>query len=113
MTFHGPARYADQLLSQTLDTLATSPGDVRSRLLAAYSIFHPLTSEHFPESLRSDFDWVIKQLTKREPYINSEGEVKKGSVQVSLEHMRNSTGVKIATKLLKLRYAIDYYVNPR
>lgn len=113
MTFHGPARYADQLLARTVDTLATAPGDVRSRLLAAYSTFHPLTPAHFPESLRNDFEWIIKQLTKREPYINSAGEVKKGSVQVSLEHMRNSTGVKIAEKLLRLHYAIDSYVNPR
>ena len=86
---------------------------MRSRLLEAYSVFHPLTPEHFPEPLHKDFEWVMKQLTKREPYINSEGEIQKGSVQASLQHMRNSTGVKIAKKLLQLHYAIDSYVNPR
>lgn len=113
MTFHGPAQYAHQLLSQTVDTLATGAGDVRSRLWEAYSVFHPLTPKHFPEPLRKDFEWVMKQLTKREPYINSEGEIQKGSVQVSLQHMRNSTGIKIAKKLLQLHYAIDSHVNPR
>ncbi len=113
MTFHGPAQYAHQLLSRAVDTLATAPGDVRSRLLQAYSGFHPLTPDHFPEPLRKDFEWVIKQLTKREPYINNKGQVQKGSVQVTLEHMRNSSGVKIAEKLLQLHYAVDTYVNSR
>ena len=113
MTFHGPAQYANQLLSRTVDTLATAPGDIRSRLLLAFEAFHPLTPAHFPEPLRKDFEWVMKQLTKHEPYVNYEGDVKKGSVQVSLEHMRNSTGVKIAEKLLQLHYAIEAYVNPK
>ncbi|MES2237523.1 MAG: hypothetical protein V4500_07205 [Pseudomonadota bacterium] len=55
----------------------------------------------------------MKQLTKRGPYINSDGEVQKGSVQVTLQHMRNSTGIKIAEKLLQLHYAIDSHVNPK
>ena len=113
MKFHGPAQYADQLLSRAVDTLATSPGDVRSRLLQAYETFHPLTPEHFPVPLRKDYEWVMKQLTKREPHIDYKGRIQKGSVEVSLQHMRNSTGVKIAEKLLQLHYAIERYVNPR
>jgi hypothetical protein len=111
--FHCPARYAHQLLFQTVDSLATGPGDVRARLLIAYEIFHPLTPEHFPEHLRKDFEWVDAQLTKNEPRLNYQGLVQKGSVQVSLERMRNSSGVKIAETLLRLHYAIDAYVNPR
>lgn len=111
MTFHGPTQYAHQLLSQTVDLLATGAGDVRSRLLEAYSVFNPLTPEHFPEPLRKDFEWVMKKLAKCGPYINTEGEIIKGAVQVSLEQMRNSTGVKIAKKLLQLHYDIDRYVN--
>ena len=113
MTFHGPAQYAHQLLSRTVDTLATAPGDVRSRLLQAYSTFHPLTPEHFPEPLRKDFEWVMKQLTNREPFLNYKGSIERGKVEVSLKHMRNSTGVKIAEKLLQLHYAIDEYVNSK
>ncbi len=113
MTFHGPAQYAHQQLSRAIDTLATSPGDIRSRLLLAHESFHTLTPEHFPEQLRKDFEWIMNQLTKRGPYINYKGEVQKGSVQFSLEHMRNSTGTKIAEKLIELHYAIENYVNPK
>ena len=113
MTFHGPSQYAYQLLSRTVDTLATAPDDVRSRILQAYSTFHPLTPEHIPDSLRKDYEWIVIQLTKREPQIDYQGRVQKGSVEVTLQHMRNSTGVKIAEKLLQLYYAIDRYVNPR
>ena len=113
MEFHGPARYAHQLLFQTIDSLATGPGDVRARLLVAYETFHPLTPAHFPVHLREDFEWVIAHLTKNEPRLNCEGFVQKSSVQVSLKRMRNSTGVKIAETLLRLHYAIDAYVNPR
>ena len=111
MTFHGPARYAHRLLIMTVDTLATAPGDVRSRLWEAYQAFNPLTPEHFPEPLRKDFEWVMKQLTRYESYADNEEVIQKGLVQVSLKHMRNSTGVKIAQRLLKLHYAIDEYVN--
>ena len=112
MEFHGPARYAHQLLCQTIDILATGPGDVRARLMVSYEVFHPLTPEHFPEQMRSDFEWVISRLTKHEPRLNYQGLVQKSSVQVSLERMNNSTGVKIAQRLLRLHYAIDAYVNP-
>lgn len=111
MKRHGPAWYAHQLLSQTVDSLAVGPGDVRSRLLNAYQIFHPLTPEHLPEHLRDDFKWVMNQLTSRDPRTNSVGDVFKSNVQVSLEHMKNSTGAKIAERLLRLHYAIESYVK--
>ena len=113
MEFHGPARYVHELLFQTVNSLATGPGDVRARLLLAYEIFHPLTSEHFPVHLREDFKWVIAQLTKVAPRLDYQGLVQKSSVEASLQRMRNSTGVQIAESLLRLHYAIDEYVNPR
>ena len=110
---HGPAQYADQLLSRALVTLATAPGDVRSRILEAYASFHPLTTEHFPENLREDFEWVMKKLTRHPPRIDYLGRIQKSSVEVSLERMQNSTGVKIAQKLVQLQYAVDAHVHPR
>ena len=35
--FHGPARYAHQLLARTVDSLATASSDVRSRLLQGHT----------------------------------------------------------------------------
>jgi hypothetical protein len=113
MAFHGPSYYANQLLAETVDMLAIGPGDVRSRLLDAYAVFHPLTTNHFPDHLRTEFEWVMKQLTKRKPYLDSDGQIIKGSVQVSIESMRNSTGVKIARKLLELHYALEDYIRTR
>lgn len=101
MAFHGPAQHVHQLLLSVVYTLATEPGDVRSRLLLASKVFFALTPEHFPEHLREDFEWAKEQLTKR------------SSVQATLKCMRNSTGAKIAQKLVALHYKIDEYVNPR
>ena len=113
MAIHGPAKYAHQLLSSAIDTLATGPGDVRSRILEAYLTIHPLTPEHFPAPLREEYAWVLRQITRHGPQIDYMGRIRKGAVEVSLAHMRNSTGVKIAQKLLALHYAIDSHVNPR
>lgn len=112
-TMHGPAIYANQLLARTIDTLATAPGDVRSRILAAYKAFNPLRADHFPVELRSEWEWIEKQLTKHPPQLDHRGEIRKCSVEVSLRHMKNMTGVKIAEKLLRLHHAVDAHVNPR
>jgi hypothetical protein len=108
---HGPAWYAHQLLSQTVDCLAIGPGDVRSRLLKAYDIFNPLTVKHFPEHLGSEFAWVERQLNRHSPYLNPDGTTRKGSVEVSLSRMKNSTGSKIAQTLLHLHRAIDQFLR--
>jgi hypothetical protein len=113
MTFHGPAVYASEQLLKVINILATDPGDVRSRLLAAHESFHPLTPDHFPEHLREDFSWVMAQLTTQQPQLDHEGNVRKGRVQVSLGRIRNSTGAKIAQRLLALHYAVDAYVDSR
>ena len=113
MTIHGPSNYANQQLSKTIYTLATSPGDVRLRILQAYKSFHTLTSDHFPEELRKDFEWVMKQLEKQAPVIDYDGRIQKSKAQVSLERMRNSTGVKIAEKLFKLHQDIEFHLNQK
>jgi hypothetical protein len=55
MDMYGPSIYAHEKLLAALESLATGPGDVRARLLAAYETFHPLTQSHFPPNLRKDF----------------------------------------------------------
>lgn len=107
VTERGKPYYAHQLLSQTVDFLAVGPGDVRSRLLGAYAIFHPLNTKHFPDHLKPDFEWVEAQLTKHPARLSFDGTVTRGSVEVSLMRMKNSTGAKIASVLLRLHYAIE------
>jgi GNAT superfamily N-acetyltransferase len=114
VTFHGPAVYADEQLSKAIRILAVGAGDVRSRLLDAYAAqFHPLQPSHFPEHLRKEFEWVMAQLTKRGPQMDSEGNVRKGSVENTLLRMQRNTGVRIAQKLLLLHDAVDRYVRTR
>lgn len=111
--FHGPSVYADQVLSRAVRILAVGSGDVRSRLLTAYSDFHPLTPLHFPEVLRQDFEWINQQLTRRGPKLGHDGEVKMGSVEWTLRNIRRTTGVKIAQRLVFLQEAVERYVHSR
>lgn len=94
--------YANEKLSRSVRLLAVLPGDVRSRLLLAYMEFHPLKEADFPPKLKRHFRWVIKQLTKREPMLDHKGEIYHGSVEHTLSHIRNSTGAKIAERLVML-----------
>ena len=94
--------YADEKLSKAIRLLAVLPGDVRSRLLVAFNEFHPLKEDDFPPKLQKHYRWVIKQLTKRGPMLNHKGEAYRGSVENTLSHIRNSTGAKIADRLLML-----------
>ena len=107
MGTHGPSFYAHEKLLQALESLATGPGDVRDRLLAAYQSFHSLTPAHFPPHLRRDISWVLNQLTKREPIYDYKGRLDRGAVEETLRHIKNATGAKIATSLYRLYHALD------
>lgn len=107
MDTYGPSIYAHEKLLAALESLATGPGDVRERLLAAYLTFHPLTQAHFPPHLRREFGWVLKQLKKREPIYDYRGRLDRGSVEESLRHIKNVTGTKIATRIYRLYHALD------
>lgn len=102
--------YASSNMIKTLDCLATGPGDVRDRLLSAYSIFWILTEEHFPEHLRGDFRFVLKELNKFGPvYDERTGAMKRDAVEETLRRIRNRTGVKIANKLVHLYFELNAY----
>jgi hypothetical protein len=99
---------ASQNMYKTLDCLATGPGDVRKRLWTAYSIFWILTEEDFPEHLRGDFRFVLKELNKFGPaYDNRTGAMKRDAVEETLRRIRNRTGVKIANKLVYLYFQLE------
>jgi hypothetical protein len=94
--------YADEKLSNAIRLLAVHPGDVRSRLLVAFMEFHPLNEHDFPPTLQKHYRWVMKQLTKRGPLLDDKGDIYCGSVEHTLRRIRNSTGAKIAERLLLL-----------
>jgi len=113
MKFHDPAVYANQQLALAIRILALGAGDIRHRLLEAYSQFHPLTPSHFPEYLREDFSWVLAQLTKYSHEIDFEDNVRKTSVERTMQNIHCSTGVRIAERLLFLHDAVDEYIRTR
>jgi hypothetical protein len=87
-------------------TLATGKGDVRDRLLGAYMSFHTLNEKDFPEEFKKDWAWVMKQLTKYGPLRDYKGDVWLGSVENTMNRIRNSTGERIAKKIFDLGWEL-------
>jgi hypothetical protein len=107
----GDPAYAHGKFLEAIERLATGPDDVKGRLWPAYLCVHMIKEDDLPQSVREDFLWVEAQLTKRDPLYNHKGEVISGSVNQSLFHMRRSTGVKIAKRLLRIYLVLDDYVR--
>ena len=91
--------------------LATGPGDVRGRL---YQAFFPhligITPEHMPEHLKEDMAWIRRQLT-RLAFPGSSHSAIDSSVSATLSRIRNSTGVKIAKKIVSVEDALRRFVH--
>lgn len=79
-----------------IETLATGPGDVRSRLKRAGITLTPLQVREFPEELRREFQWIMEQLTRHDP-VRSEGRI-----EATMSRIQNSTGEMIAKRLFAL-----------
>lgn len=87
-----------------VQTLAVGPGDVRSRLLGAFMSFHTLRVEDFPLELQRDWKWVMMKVTRFGPIYDHKGNVRKGSVEHTMERIHNSTGAKIARRIFDLNW---------
>lgn len=87
-------------------TLATGKGDVRGRLLGAFMSLHTLDEEDFPEELKKDWVWIIKQLTKFGPVLDHKGEVRRGSVENTMSKIKNTTGSKIAGRIFDIGWEL-------
>ncbi len=100
--------YAYEKFNDALHSLATGPDDVRQRLLSAYLHFRPVRKRHLPENLQNDYQWVLNQLTKFEPVIGRDGKVLRGPVEETLSRIRNSTGSKIAERILSIYHQLNW-----
>jgi hypothetical protein len=106
----GDSNYALEKLSLAVFYLAIGQGDVRRRLKSAYMKFHPVTRDDFPPHLRDDWDWIINQLTRFGPVNHPDGTVVIGSVDNTLNRIKNSTGAKVAEKIVSLQSELEDYV---
>lgn len=100
--------YAYEKFNDALYSLATGPYDVRQRLRSAYWHFRPVNKKHLPEQLHDDYQWVLNQLTRFEPVIGRDGKVLRGAVEETLNRIRNSTGSKIAERILHIYHKLNW-----
>ena len=87
--------YTHEKLSIAMRTLATGPKDIRFRLSDAFLNFSPLDRQSFPKELRADWDYLMKELMKLGPILESEEEDKM---------------VELAKKIVDLKYKIEDYL---
>ncbi len=100
--------YAYEKFSDAIRSLAIGPGDVRQRLRSAYLHFHPVREKHLPEHLQNDYQWVLQQLTRFGPATGRDGKVLRGSMDETLSRIRNSTGTKIAERILHIYHQLNW-----
>jgi hypothetical protein len=91
--------------------LALGRGNLRSRLIAASKKFlYMVKREDLPiDELKDDYDWIVKQLTIKEPMRDSLGNVIWGQVQVSLYRRRSSTLQQIVERIFYIRDRMSYF----
>ena len=99
--------YACEKLGSAIETLATSPGDVRARLLDAFLIFHTMNTDDFPKEFQSDWKWIIKEMTKNGHRETSNGRFLIGSGENTMSKIKNKTGVKIAKRIYSINQKLD------
>ncbi|MGA7724379.1 MAG: hypothetical protein WCA95_03805 [Opitutaceae bacterium] len=103
--------YARSKLGEAVEALAIGEGDVRSRIVAAMLAASALTEFDFPEELRADWEWIIRETTKAGPAIGAYGIVYQDAVQRTMFRMRRTTGVKIAKRIVALYHKVGRVVD--
>ncbi len=95
-------KYALGKFTKAVETLATYPTVVKERLFAASLDFAVVRREDLPEELHEDFVWIKEALTKRPEGVDLDCEYRRGDIRNTLFGMRNTTGSKIATRIVGL-----------
>ena len=90
--------------------LTTEIGDIKQRLIAASRAFIQLKKEAFPDYLQEEFEWIKEQLTKKDAYRNSDKEVLRDQVPVSLYKRRKEKLQEIVKCIIRLRDRIHIHI---
>jgi hypothetical protein len=91
----GDPLYALEKFAVAVHTLATGPGDVRSRLHDAFLAFHPVGEADLPADLREDYRLVRERLSRHDARHRREGRL-----AGTLGRMQNRTGVTLAERIV-------------
>jgi hypothetical protein len=102
-----PSRYPIEKLLGSVEVLATHPGDVRERLLAAFiAELHTLSSDDFPLELQEDFIWISHEINKFGAVVSQDGKIIQGSAENTMKRIRKATGTRIARRIFDLYFNI-------
>ncbi|HUQ98569.1 MAG TPA: hypothetical protein VM166_03880 [Gemmatimonadaceae bacterium] len=93
--------YAAEKFSGFARTLAIGPGDARDRLISAFWTFHVIRPMDLPQPLRQHLEWVYRQISARPARSQFEG-----SVEATVQTMRNVTAARVLERLVDVADAI-------
>lgn len=103
--------YAWEKFGRAIHSLATGKDEIRQRLLVAFQgDLLVIRSEHLPDRVREDYQWIMRQLTKydekypgeKEHFVSNDGRydyLMSSKLEATLLRIRRSTAVKVAEKL--------------
>ena len=97
-----------EILSTIIDYLATEEGDMRARLKIMTPEIFQLDESYFPNDLKGEWKFIETTLTKKPEKLNYKKEQVLGSVENTLNHMKNKTACNVA-KSLYILYEEFYF----
>jgi hypothetical protein len=102
------ALYAQEKLSTAVRLMATSPKDLRGRIILAFNEFNTLILNGVPDGEISEkWDDLYARLTAREEPM----EHRLGSVQYTLDEISDDDVQKIAEDIVELKYMVDVHLE--
>jgi hypothetical protein len=101
--------WAREKYGDAVEALATGPGDVRSRLRYVFDQYLVIEPEMVPDEdgVRDDIRWIHAQLA-RWPATEWQS-----AAHRTLDRIRNSTGSKIADRVVTVRAKLDEIARRR
>lgn len=98
--------YAAKKLTEVLESIATHKGDARKRVEVAFLYLIHLNETDFPDALKADWNWMLKEATKYGPLHDHHGNVWRGPVENTMRRVKNSTASKILKRIYKLYWGV-------
>lgn len=104
----GDPSYAQDTLEFAIYLLAIGKGDIKERLISAFTHLAPVTRADFPPELQKDFDWIVHSLTKNETKYERrlrDGEFVQestGTLLATVRYMRHAKAIEIAKRMYEL-----------
>lgn len=103
--------YALEKFSRAIFTLSTGEDDIRKRLLCIFTgDLATISIDHIPEKLHSEFEFIIKEMTKYDEKREGENDIYKSEdgrynhllptkIEATCSRIQKKTGSKIAQKI--------------